>query len=243
MTRKTKYFAGVGVSSLFLAACSGGVSAPPMGTIGAPTLTSISPTTIVSTTVKVPTPPKPKPTLYPPTTTADTLVPQPVDCVQDGVNNAEWNTEADGSGDVRPLFIGSLTPPVASTGACFDKLVFTVSNGIGAEFRAEYVPVVQADGSGLPVTDIKGNVFIQLVIKAHMLRDEQGNLLYNPVDYNMPNVQGYGNLRELRLVTPDYEGYTSFGIGLDAKTPFAVESHLIGDEKTEIDVYITRPRR
>lgn len=234
------YFAGFGALSLLLVGCGGGASTPPMGTIGAPTLTSIAPTT-PTITVLVPKPPPFVPKFYPPATTANTMVPRPTHCVQDGVGTQGWNTEPDDSGDIHPTFLGPLAPPSASTGSCFDKLAFTVSTGAGVEFSAEYVPVVHADGSGLPVTDIKGVVFIQLVIKAHMLRDEQGNPLYDSADYNMPNVQGYGNLRELRLVTPDYEGYTTFGIGLDAKTPFAVESHTVGGEKTEIDAYITRP--
>lgn len=240
---KKKYLASLGATVLLLAACSTGeMKGSQIVTIGAPTLTSVSPTK-TSSTYTVPSPPQSTPTLYPPTTTANTVVPPLNYCVQDGVDTTGWNTDPDDSGDVQPLYLGLLAPPAASTGPCFDKLVFTVSTGADVEFSAEYVTIVRADGSGLPVTDIKGSVFIQLVIKAHMLRDEQGNPLYNPADYNMSNVQGYGNLRELRLVTPDYEGYTTFGIGLDAKTPFAVESHAVGGEKTEIDVYVTRPYR
>ena len=154
-----------------------------------------------------------------------------------------WNTEPDDNGVINPEFLGPLAPPSASTGPCYDKLVFTVQTFADVEFDARYVPVVTADGSGLPVTDIKGSKFLQLVIRAHMLFDDQGNPLYNPADYNMPDVQGFGNLRELRLVTPDFEGYTTFGIGVDTMTPFAIESHTADSEMTDVVVYITRPHR
>lgn len=242
MTRIRKYSVGVIVYSLLLTACSSGPSTPPMGTVGAPTLTPVDPTVSPSSTYTVPSPPVSIPA-FAPTTTANTLAPRPTGCVQDGVDTQGWNTDPDDSGDARPSFLGPLAPPSLSTGPCFDKLVFTVSTGAGVEFSARYVPVVIADGSGLQVNDIKGNAFIQLVIKAHMLRDEQGNPLYDPADYNVADSHGYGSLRELRLVTPDYEGYTTFGIGVDSQTPFAVESHLVGGEKTEIDVYLTRPVR
>lgn len=169
--------------------------------------------------------------------------PAPVGCVQDGVSTAGWNTEADTSGNIVPGAVGPLAPPTASTGDCFDKLVFTVQTGADVEFYAQYVPIVTADGSGLPVDGIKGSKFIQLSIKAAMLRDEQNNPLYNPADYNIPDAQGFGNLRELRLVTPDNEKYVTFGIGVDTKTPFAVESYRVGEGVTNVVLYITRPHR
>jgi hypothetical protein len=162
--------------------------------------------------------------------------------VQDGVDTAGWNTDPD-SNTVNPEFVGPLAPPSASTGPCFDKLVFTVQTGTGVEFNAGYVPAVKGGGSDIEVTDIKGSKFIQLTIKATMLRDEQGNPLYNPADYNIPDAHGFGNLRELRLVTPDYEGYTTFGIGVDTMTPLAVESNVLGEGFSEVVVYIVRPHR
>lgn len=208
-----------------------------------PPMTSLTRTT----TVPKPTPSTVTVTITPPvwpTETAKTITPQPQPqgCEQDDVDTSGWNTDPD-TNTINPAFVGPLAPPFASTGDCFDKLVFDVQTGTGVEFSAEYVPVVIADGSGLPVTDIKGSKFIQLTIRATMLRDEEGNPLYNAADYNIPDAYGFGNLRELRLVTPDYEGYTTFGIGVDTMTPFAVESHVVGEGMTEVVVYITRPHR
>lgn len=219
-------------------------SPPPPGTTTEPPLSSVTrqpdrskPTVTETTTVTKP---------VWPTETAKTIVPPPAvptGCVQDGVSTDGWNTEPDESGSIYPIAIGPLAPPSVSTGPCFDKLVFTVQTFAGVEFTARYVPVVTADGSGAAVNDIKGSKFIQLTIRASMLRDEQGNPLYNTADYNVPDAQGFGNLRELRLVTPDFEGYTTFGIGVDTMTPFAVESYAVNGEFTNVVVYITRPHR
>jgi hypothetical protein len=241
MKRKHLFVLPCFIFALVMAGC-GGSNLPPGVTTGVPPLTPVTrmPTSVVPAppTVTVTKTVSPRPTM-----TAKTKTPSPAHCVQDGVDTYGWDTTADDSGSIYPMYAGPLAPPSSSTGPCFDKLVFTVNTFAGVEFDAKYVSVVTADGSGLPVTDIKGSKFIQLVIKAHMLRDDQGNPLYNAADYNMPDVQGYGNLRELRLVTPDYEGYTTFGIGVDTMTPFAVESHAIDGEMTNVVVYLTRPHR
>ena len=212
-----------------------------------PPLTSLTPKTspsktVTSTVTVTPQPTATASTMNPrPSTTTPSSVPQ--GCVQDGVDTAGWDTDPDGSGSINPIAIGPLAPPSASTGECFDKLVFTVQTFSGVEFNAGYVPVVTADGSDHEVTDIKGSKFIQLTIRANMLRDDQGNPLYNVADYNIPDAHGFGNLRELRLVTADFEGYTTFGIGVDTMTPLAVEAQPVDGEFTNVVVYIVRPHR
>lgn len=222
---------------------SGVTTEPPLTTISRTTTPPPTPSTVTVTV-------SPKPVW--PTETAKTIVPPPVvttspttpsGCVQDGVNTSGWDTEPDESGSIYPIAIGPLAPPSISTGPCFDKLVFTVRTFADVEFNARYVPVVTADGSGVVVNDIKGSKYIQLTIRANMLRDEKGNPLYNTADYNVPDAQGFGNLRELRLVTPDYEGYITFGIGVDTMTPFAVEAYHADGEFTNVVVYIARPHR
>ena len=233
-------FVAIGLVAWAGIALSSKTELPPGVSTNTPSIPSVTQTTRPPTkTVTV--------TVVPPVTSTTATVVKPPSlpqaCEQDGVSTSGWNTEPDDSGSIYPIAIGPLAPPSVSTGECFDKLVFTVQTFSGVEFSARYVPEVTADGSGLPVADIKGSKFIQLTIRANMLYDDQGNPQYNAADYNIPDVQGYGNLRELRLVTANFEGYATFGIGVDTMTPFAVEAHAVDGEYTNVVVYITRPHR
>jgi hypothetical protein len=68
--------------------------------------------------------------------------------------------------------------------------------------------------------------------------DDFGSGAMSDGRYSLPDPVGFETLRELRNV-PDYEGYSSFGIGVDHKVPFAVEYEIGGSSGTgKVIVYL-----
>ena len=103
---------------------------------------------------------------------------------------------------------------------CFDRFVIDIDAGPSSGYFVRYVPVVTEDGSGDPVP-LRGGAFIQVTahVNAH---DDAGNPTYNPPnDMEAVNVSGYSTFRQVAFVS-DFEGYTTFGLGVRARLPFRV---------------------
>lgn len=96
--------------------------------------------------------------------------------------------------------------------ACWDRVVFDVAGAPGG-FRAEYVPQVTADGSGLPVT-VPGGARIQLVI-------DDPQTAPPPVGTSLVDTAGLSTVRSV-IEAGSFEGETTVGVGTRARLPFRV---------------------
>jgi hypothetical protein len=225
-------FAAVCALFMLLAGCSLNDYSPGPGvTITPTTLTPVT-TPTATATVTVTAPPRP---MWP-TETFKTKNPATAQgCIDNGLNADDWDTVDDfGSGAMSdgPIFDVSASP-----GPCYDTIVFNVHTLGDTGFTARYVDVVSDGGQGAPIQGFKGSAYIQLTVNAPLETDESGTVV-DPERYSLPDPVGFETLRELRNV-PDYEGYSSFGIGVDHKVPFAVEYEIGGSSGTgKVIVYL-----
>lgn len=103
--------------------------------------------------------------------------------------------------------------------ACFDRLVFDIA-GPRTGFHVEYVTQVTADGSGEPVP-LRGGAFLQVVVRAPG-HDDAGNPTYSPANRReLVDVSGFRTFRQVAFAG-DFEGQTTFGLGVRARLPFRV---------------------
>ena len=103
---------------------------------------------------------------------------------------------------------------------CYDRFVIDINAGPNAGYFVRYVPVVEEDATGDPVP-LRGGAFIQVAahVNAH---DDAGNPTYNPPnDLEAVNVAGFQTFRQVAFVS-DFEGITTFGLGVRARLPFRV---------------------
>lgn len=119
--------------------------------------------------------------------------------------------------------------------AAFDRVTFQFRGGVpGYDIR--YVPKVTQDGSGQPVT-LRGRAFVQVVFR-HASAAEQG-LAAPPHDRLTSTgpatiTTGFASLRQLKAAG-DYEGYLSFGLGLDQRAGFRVVT-LTNPARVAVDI-------
>jgi hypothetical protein len=110
----------------------------------------------------------------------------------------------------------------------FDRVVFEFAGPRpGRDVR--YVDEVVHDGSGEPV-HLRGRAFLAVSLFPATAHDDAGHLTSSP----LPSVAGLAALRQI-ADTGDFEAVLSFGIGLAARTPFAVRT-FTGPARVAIDV-------
>lgn len=176
----------------------------------------------------------------PPSTTTVTVAPAPMTeaaCKPHELDPRCWNTNPDtggtllGIGDNGEVFDVS---PSADWEHGYDVIVFNVSSLTDVQFKAEYVDApdrIVTEGKGDPV-NLFGMADLRLIIQA----PANGNL-FNGFDYRA-SAEDYGVLRQVKYAG-SFEGQTTFGIGVDHKVRFAVESELGGSSGTDkVIVYL-----
>jgi hypothetical protein len=119
---------------------------------------------------------------------------------------------------------------------CFDRMVFDVKGGTGADgvrFDVRYVDALHQDGSGDPVP-IGGGAILDIRVGAPSYDHEAGEPTY-PGKARQPlpgvNVSGYKTFRDTRYAA-SFEGDTQIGLGVRARLPFRVfqsDGHVIVD--------------
>jgi len=116
-------------------------------------------------------------------------------------------------------------PPTLLTGvragrnACYDRLVFDQA-GPARGYRVAYVPQVTADPSGTRVP-LRGGAFLQIVLPT-AAHDLAGAPTYRPADpSNLVDVRSFTTFRQV-AAAGDFEGITTFGLGVRATLPFRV---------------------
>ncbi|MEE3851840.1 hypothetical protein VZC37_15965 [Gordonia sp. LSe1-13] len=151
------------------------------------------------------------------------------ECVDQGMNPANWNTAEDTAPPISPATDGGIGDVTPSAGECFDQIVIsTTTSEVG--FDARYVPQVRQDGSGFPV-QLQGGAFLELSVFAWVNDPQQFR------DYRFVADDSYRTLREIAFAT-SFEGVTKFGIGVDEETPFAVEKRRRDDGIVDVVVFL-----
>jgi len=222
-TRLAPTFLALAVLSLGVTAC---------GSTKAPATAPGSPTT---TTTPAPTTPTSSPAASPAglstskvaTTPTSASASRPSPAVSSGACSAERNW---GTGSVA----GSLTmtpSPLYLTRvgrhACYDRVTFDINGPQAVGFTVRYVPVVRADGSGMPVP-VAGRAALQVIVRAPMLgTDNQGHqpsVTVPRVGQNLVSparLAGWSSLRAVAYAG-SFEGQTTVAVGVRERLPFRV---------------------
>lgn len=98
----------------------------------------------------------------------------------------------------------------------FDRIVFTLA-GPTTGYRVEYVSTLVRDGSGTPVR-LAGGAVLRVVLHAADAHDAAGHPTCAGCAVLDPALP---NLRQVKLAG-DFEGYVTFGLGLDHRAGFRV---------------------
>jgi hypothetical protein len=122
---------------------------------------------------------------------------------------AGWTTDVQDGGNA--LVSGKITNIRTGRHDCCDRVVFDITSAEDVGYRAEYVPVVRMDPSGMPL-ELAGDAFIQLSIDAWA-----GESV--PTDFGP--VTDWQSLRQINSAG-SFEGITRYGIGVDHQSPFNV---------------------
>ena len=116
------------------------------------------------------------------------------------------------------------TAPIVNVRAgqhpCYDRLIVDVA-GAGVGYRAGYAPAVhtQARGDVLP---LRGGAFLGVVVLNSTYDTTTGAPTYVPANRNeLVNVTGWRTFRQVAY-GGSFEGYTTIGVGLQARLPFRV---------------------
>lgn len=140
-----------------------------------------------------------------------------------------WNTEPESA----PGYARADVVDVR-TGAhgCYQRVVFDVNKPVEVGYRVGYVPVLRQEGSGRAL-DVAGGATLRVTIRAsaRTIAESGSDTL---AAGRLPS----GPVREIRFAG-SFEGVSTFGIGVDAKRPFAVSvwqegsvTHVIVDVAT-----------
>ena len=97
---------------------------------------------------------------------------------------------------------------------CFDRLVIDLGAGRAPGYNVHYVRAFHADGSG-KLVPTKGKAKLLVVIQAPAANG------FNASKRHLVSVAGFASFRQVAGLG-SFEGITSMGIGLKAKTPFRV---------------------
>jgi hypothetical protein len=104
----------------------------------------------------------------------------------------------------------------ASHQAGLDRIVFRFDGGLPASQQVRYVDNVFADGSGRPVP-IAGQALLRVRLVGAQAHDDQGQTVPGRKAFALPNVM-------TAVRTGDFEGVTTYGIGLAKRTRFEVST-------------------
>jgi len=125
--------------------------------------------------------------------------------------STHWGTGARHKG---PMVQTKVRDVRAGKHACFDRLVIDLGAGRAPGYDVHYVRAFHADGSG-KLVPTRGKAKLLVVVKA-----PAGNG-FNASDRHLVSVAGFASFRQIAGLG-SFEGITSMGIGLKAKTPFRV---------------------
>lgn len=158
------------------------------------------------------------PTTTPPPATATTAAPvSPPAKGTDCAVTKGWNTSAD---EEAPYSTEKLFRVRAGNHGCFDRVVFDIKGTAPAGFVVQYVPVVQADGSGDPVP-VAGGAALQVIVRSYIQGYPEGEMLAGVGDrfYTTQQLSGFQALREVRFAG-FFEGQSTTAVGVRVKLPF-----------------------
>jgi hypothetical protein len=114
----------------------------------------------------------------------------------------------------------------------FDRIVFEFKGGLPSSHRVQYVDRLVGDASGLPVP-IAGRAILQVRFAPARAHDAAGSTVRPRQAFALPNIMS-------SVRAGDFEGVTSYGIGLAKKTRFNVFT-LRGPSRVVIDVRAAFP--
>lgn len=126
------------------------------------------------------------------------------------------------AGGTMPSATGAAVPPVptltgirAAHHGNVDRIVFDFRGGLPSSHRARYVDRLVADGSGKPVR-IAGRAILSVRFEPADAHDASGTpTAPRRLAFALPNAM-------TAVRSGDFEGVTSYGIGLARRTPFRV---------------------
>ncbi|WP_256794738.1 hypothetical protein [Terrabacter sp. Ter38] len=124
------------------------------------------------------------------------------------------------------LWSGAVTGVRAGRHACYDRLVIDLARGRGSlGYTVRYVSAVTAPGSGLPVA-VTGGARIQVTIDAPSV-----------LGRTTTTFSGWNTFRQLKGIG-SFEGYTDYGLGVQARLPMRafVLADADGGRRLVVDV-------
>jgi hypothetical protein len=130
----------------------------------------------------------------------------------------------------------SRTPTLVAVRAAhhpgFDRIVFEFRGGLPSRHSVRYVDRLVGDASGLPVR-IAGRAILQARFAPARAHDAAGQTVRTRTAFPLPDIM-------TTVQSGDFEGVTTYGIGLAKRTPFHV-STLRGPSRVVIDVRAAFP--
>lgn len=230
-----------------------------------PSVTSVKPKSKPPTVTTSPTTTETVTTISPPPpTTTPTVVPG--GCEQNGLNTADWNTDDDNTDrNGFTMADGKVAALAPTSGDCYDTVVLTVyddlrDNVVVNPDLAEDDPIRYAwttflsgyiaDGELLmhdpvgSVVPMNSPVVLQLTVLADAFPAELLPLVHPgtpssgvPPVYRFDADNNFVSLHEI-VWAGSFERTTTFGIGVNGKTPFAVDYGRVTMDVTEIILHV-----
>jgi hypothetical protein len=149
-----------------------------------------------------------------------------------------WGSLAKGDRQIDPGAGLTVSGVRAGRHSCYDRLVVDLkTSGYTPSWRVEYVSAVSEDASGRPVP-LRGGADLLVTVGAsdHTV---DGRPTYTPANRReLANVSGFRTFRQVAYAG-SFEGVTSFGVGVRARTPFRaflLEGSAAGKTRLVIDV-------
>jgi len=118
------------------------------------------------------------------------------------------------AGAEAPPATATLVAIRASHQAGFDRIVYEFEGGLPSTYRVRYVDRLIADGSGRRVR-IAGRAILKVRFADAVAHDAQGETVLKRKAFALPNIM-------TTVRAGDFEGVTTYGIGLAKRTPFQV---------------------